>query len=382
MRIGNWQLRESPGTVEVSADIDDFRLWYRIPAGHAVSRAGDPFLAAALLPAMAEGQSLEVQPGLPVSRKLVENLRLLQEIHHCWNPALTIVPISAVTAAAERVNEGAFSFFSGGVDATFTFLRRQTELSHAVFIHGFDFFNDRNAFRQAVERNAGFVNGFGKILIPVETNFYTFGYRHNLSRVLTQGSTLTSVALLLDFARAFIPSSDHYSYLNPLGTHPLTDPLYSNEAVTIIHDSADARRIDKIIRIAGSGPALRVLTVCNEDMNVNCGRCVKCLRTMLPLELLGATSAPFPWPLSREAIRRADWSKEPIMFGQNMDFALQKGDQRLWNELSAIRRRNERNRLLKEIDRVLLGGIVKKTTRTLSRNAPAARRIDVVPPKD
>ena len=32
------------------------------------------------------------------------------------------------------------SFFSGGVDSTYTFLKRQNELTHLVFIQGFDFF--------------------------------------------------------------------------------------------------------------------------------------------------------------------------------------------------------------------------------------------------
>ena len=35
------------------------------------------------------------------------------------------------------------SFFSGGVDSTYTFLKHQDEISHVVYIHGFDFyFND------------------------------------------------------------------------------------------------------------------------------------------------------------------------------------------------------------------------------------------------
>jgi hypothetical protein len=382
MRITNWQIREFPGGVEISADIDDFRLWYKIPEGIPVSRTGDPFLAAALLPAMAKGEPLVVEPGLTVSPVLMRNLARLQEIHHCWNPALKIVPVTAAAAPAPAARAGAISFFSGGVDAMFTFLRNPDAIDHAVFIHGFDFFADRDSYRKAVDRNASFVERFGKSLIPVETSFYPFGYRHNLSRVLTQGSTLASVALLLGFSRAFIPSSDHFSYLRPSGTHPLTDPLYSNESVTIIHDSADARRIDKVIRVAGSEPALAALTVCSEDMNANCGRCTKCLRTMIPLHLMGATSAPFPWPLRADAIRRADWSKEPIMFGQNMDFALLKGDRQLLGVLAAIRRKNERILLLKEIDRVLLGGMVKKAFRFFSRNAPAARRIDVLPPKD
>ena len=384
MRIRNWITRDITGATEVSADIDDFRLWYRVPASIPVVRSGDPFLAAALLPAMAKGETLVVDPGLTVSPKLLENIALLQEIHHCWNPELKIVPISAETAPAKPLNEGAFSFFSGGVDSMYTFLKREAEISHAVFIHGFDFFADQGSFQRAVERNAGFVRGFGKTLIPVETNFYRFGYSHNLSRILTQGSTLGSVALLLGFSRAFIPSSADYGCIIPYGSHPLTDPLFSNEGVEVIHDGLEAQRIEKTLRIAASEPVLANLAVCVEDMNVNCGNCAKCLRTMTTLELSGKAPASFPWPLSFRAIRRVDWSHELNLLEQNIDFAARSGTggRKLSRVLRARRRGYERFELLKEIDRVLLGGIVKKTLRKFAKGVPPARRIGVIPPKD
>ena len=56
---------------------------------------------------------------------------------------------------------------------------------------------DHEAYKTAITRNTSFVEGYGKKLIPVETNHYQFGYRYNLSRNLTQGSALASVALLL-----------------------------------------------------------------------------------------------------------------------------------------------------------------------------------------
>jgi len=382
MRIKNWDLREFPDVVEVSADIDDFRLWYRLPRQYSVSKAGDPFLAAALLPAMAKGESLEVEPGLTVSPMLVKNLALLQEIHHSWNPALKLISISAETAPAKPVNEGSFSFFSGGLDGMFTFIKRRSEISHVVSIHGFDFFDDRDAFRTAVERRAAFAAGFGKTLIPVETNFYPFGYHHNLSRILTQGSTLAGVALLLGFPRAFIPSSYHYARLVPYGSHPLTDPLYSNESMKIIHDGAEARRIDKLTRVVECEAALDALTVCLEDMNVNCGRCCKCVRTMTSLELLGLRPASFPWPLSFKAIKRMDWSHELILIEQNIELAVRRNNKKIERVLRACLRRYERLRLLKDADRVFLGGIVKKAFRIFSKGAPTARRIDVVPPKE
>ena len=382
MKVKDPQVRRQAETVEVSADIDGFRLWYRLPATYRVSPAADPFVAAALLPAMAKGERLEIEPGWRLSPLLLEHLGTLQEIHHNWNPALQIVPVRAETAPAVPTNEGAFSFFSGGVDSIFTFLKRRDDIDHAVFLHGFDFSEDGDAFRTAVGRNSRFVESFGKTLIPVETNYYAFGHSHNLSRVLTQGSTLASVALLLGFRKAYVPASDHYGRLIPLGSHPLIDPLYSSESVEIVYDGAEARRIEKTVEIAKCAPALATLTVCVEDMNVNCGRCVKCLRTMIPLEIMGLRTPRFPWPLSLSAVRRTDWSREPDMLGQNIAFAAARGDTRVRRALAASRRRSQWTRLLKDVDRVLLGGNVKRIVRTLARRRPIERRLTVTPPCD
>jgi hypothetical protein len=383
MKIGNHEIKALADTVEVSADVDGFRLWYRVPKAYQVSRSGDPFLAAALLPAMLKGEKLEIDPGMPVSPRLLENVSQLQEIHHCWNPVLKIVPIQAMTLPAEPLNGGAFSFFSGGVDSMFTFLKRLNEISHAVFIQGFDFFLDNEAYKTAITRNTSFVEGCGKKLIPVETNHYQFGYRYNLSRNLTQGSALASVALLLGHPRVYLPAAYSYNQLLPLGSHPLTDPLYSNECVEIIHDGAEARRVDKVRKIIECEAALRSLTVCLEDMNVNCGKCSKCLRTMIPLELLNVSSAPFPPFAPVKEIRKMPIKGdiELIFFKENMDLAVQSENRELHDALNACMTRYEKVKILKEIDRVLLGGFIKRAYRKIKGELPDTRRIDTTPPR-
>ena len=231
-------------------------------------------------------------------------------------------------------------------------------------------------------RNRSFVRSFGKTLIPVETNHYLFVYHHNLSRVLTQGSALASVALLLGFSSVYVPSSDHYSFLPPLGSHPLTDPLYSNESTSIIHDGAEARRVDKVTKVAESELALSNLTVCIDDMNVNCGKCTKCLRTMISLHVLHARATSFPPLPPLKTIRRVRWKNEPVFLEQNIDLAEQNGHKKLRNALLAAKKRQEQIRLFKEIDRVLLSGLVKYFFRKLRRGTPQVRRIDTTPPRD
>ena len=260
---------------------------------------------------MLRGEEIEIDPALTVSPRFLANARHLQEIFHTWNPLLQEVPIKATTAPAEPAKAGAFAFFSAGVDSTYTFLKHVDDISHVVFIHGFDFFDVSEDYARAVERNSRFVETFGKALIPVETNFYPFGYRYSLSRNLSQGACLGTVALLLGFEVAFVPGSLAYDQLIPVGSHPLTDPLWSNESVEVIHDGCEARRTGKLQRITLSDTALANLRVCFTDMNVNCGLCPKCLRTMVALRFLGFSDvAPFPALPPLDAIVKAAFRDE------------------------------------------------------------------------
>lgn len=384
MRIENWEIKEQGDIQEISAAIDDFRLWFRVPKSIPVSYAGDPFLAAALLPAMAKGEKLEFDSSLPVSPMLLRNCSVFQDIHHAWNPVLKVVPIDARTQAAGPLNDGVVSFFSGGVDSMFTFMKRHKELTHIVYIQGFDFRVSGEDFKTALERNTAYVCSFGTQVIPIGSNSHAFGYHHNLSILLTQGSILASIALLLGFPRAYVSSAYSYCQLVPLGSHPLTDPLLSTEGTQIIHEGAEARRVDKVVKIAENPLALENLLVCAHNVTRNCGCCEKCLRTMIPLKALGVSTPAFPPfpPLSR--IRKIHIANdiEMIFFKENYDLAMRVGEKSLCDALKVCLRRHERTRLFKDIDRVMLRGLVKRTYRRAVKTSPATYRISMTPPKD
>ncbi len=140
MKISQLKIAKYGALTEISANVDDYELWYRVPGEYHVSDTASPFLAAALLPAMLRGEKLEVDNSLSVSTKLLRNLSTLQEIHNCWNPIFKIIPIEAATRAESPLNYGVASFFSGGVDSTYTLLKHLEEISHLVFIKGFDFY--------------------------------------------------------------------------------------------------------------------------------------------------------------------------------------------------------------------------------------------------
>jgi hypothetical protein len=75
---------------------------------------------------------------------------------------------------------------------------------------------------------------------------------------------------------------------NLFGSHPTLDQLWSTERTAIVHDGADARRVDKVRLLADHREALSNLKVCfAADTARNCGRCDKCLITMMELHIAG-----------------------------------------------------------------------------------------------
>ena len=86
----------------------------------------------------------------------------------------------------------------------------------------------------------------------------------------------------------------------------MLDPLWSTEASEIVYDGAEATRAQKVMNcLCHSELAMRSLRVClSADDRYNCGRCEKCLRTMIPLYVAGCLgkSTAFPATLAIEEV--------------------------------------------------------------------------------
>jgi hypothetical protein len=109
------------------------------------------------------------------------------------------------------------------------------------------------------------------------------------------GAALAAIGLLLqhEFKKVMIGSTFSYFALPRWGSHPLTDPLWSTERLEVFHSGAEATRPMKVARIVGDDVAMRRLRVCHPragetGRTLNCGRCSKCLRTMINLRVVGA----------------------------------------------------------------------------------------------
>ena len=89
---------------------------------------------------------------------------------------------------------------------------------------------------------------------------------------------------------SIVPATHTYADVFEWGSHPLLDPQWSSGSVHVEHDGANVSRTEKIRTIVRDRDALGWLRVCyrNPDQAYNCGRCEKCVRTMLSLHALGA----------------------------------------------------------------------------------------------
>lgn len=289
----------------------EMRVWFRVPASAAAAVSAGPFLAACLIPAMALGQPMEIEG--PVSAKLLRATDSIQNIFRNWFPELTRIPISAAVVEPKSRQRGGRvgCFFSGGVDSLYTFFKHEQEIATLVYVHGFDVKLDDHALRKKVtDALQAFSAQTGKQIIEVETNLRELTDPYGAWGEKVHGAALGSVALLLDqvLERMFVPSTNSFAELFPWGSHPLVDPLWSSEAIEIVHDGCEASRFEKVAAIANDARALSTLRVCweNRDGAYNCGRCEKCLRTMVSLEILRALEKcpTFPTPLSLETVRQ------------------------------------------------------------------------------
>jgi hypothetical protein len=256
--------------------------------------SAEAFTAAALLPAMAAGEPLQV--AAPLCSEFLSNIGHLQQIVAAWHPHLRPVTVEArEERKEEKPGRGAFSFFSGGVDAFSTALRHRAALTHLVLIRGFDISLDNDPlWTSTTAAMRAVADDLRLALTTVDTNIKDVIEPAGHWGTITHGAGLVSVGHILSnhFHTALISSTHHVSDLFPWGSHPLTDPLWSSRSLRFVHDGAHLTRAEKTEQIAQSDVAMRHLRVCYHQVPglYNCGRCEKCVRTMVGLALTGSLS--------------------------------------------------------------------------------------------
>ena len=330
------------GVVHCSATLsipgkDPKELWFRLPEQHipAITRRADPFILAALLPAIELGRTLHVTGG-QTSPSLLRNLAEFQRVWHGWR-RFSVIDIDAATMADASVTEGpTLACFSGGVDSAYTVYRlaknRPQIAAAALMVHGFDIpWQDAEGFYRAACRSRRMLDSLDVPFILMQSNI-----RDSYPDWPTYFGSAVAAALTVlsgGFRKGLIAGSgtDHLSLI-PWGSTPLTDPMLGSLDFPLFHEGDSATRLDKVRTLCDWPEALEHLRFCwqLDPPDGNCGRCMKCVLTALEFRCAGVEPGCFARPVTDDVIIEALGRYEPDAFGdiffrEVLDAALAQG---------------------------------------------------------
>jgi hypothetical protein len=311
LRLEPWgEGRELSGRVTFhGAGLEPERLWFRSPVAPAGQPDGSPFLAALLMLSMRLAEPLHIEG--PVSPLLVESVPRVSLVLRSWWPWLVEPEVSVAQAAAPADAHATGVFFTRGVDSWHSALETLDEGAVDVRLLGWPgadlpvYETGEYEAESAVElRDAAAVAGARLDLVESNARRIVNPHVHWSD---CHGGLLAAVALAHGgLAEARVAGTLPLGNLVALGSHPLLDPLWSTEATRVVHHTPETTRVDKIAALGPRPGVLARLRVCDHTRPTgNCGRCGKCVRTMIGLELCGLSgSAPFDETLTPGRIRR------------------------------------------------------------------------------
>jgi hypothetical protein len=365
MKLQDVRMERSSDRIRVVADIENAAvkpyLAFPTEMESFVAGSADGFVPMLLVPCLEMGEPLEVVP--PVSKQLVRRIPRIMDVLLSLFPNFhrVSVKLNERTEPAPPPGDAVASLFSGGVDSFYTLLKALTpgadpdmRPTHVFFMSGLEQPLDQSSGADAtldVVRNIAQQSGVG--VLWGETNLrLLFGLNYEL---YYHASALIGAALALSrgVKRLLVPSTFSYGQLIPWGSHPLLDELWSVESMDVIHHGAEARRVDKIAMLARDHRSIfRHLRVClkNQAGPENCGRCQKCARTMMALEVTGtlADASTFP-TVSRQTLAHWLCADNPIFVEELRDLARQTGSAEALNFLNGVVRKQKRRRAIKAL---------------------------------
>lgn len=229
----------------------------------------------------------------PVDPGWLEGVGRASALMASWWAHAPTAPIRApagVAAAAKSERAGGVGLcFTGGVDSFWALLRGGHHPSHLVYVIGYD------VDRRDVERVRGQVaavravaadRGLSPIVARTDLRQHHQAAAVGWERL--HGAALAAVGHLLAdvIGRLVIPPSYARGRLIPWGSRPDLDPHWSLPGVVDVeHSATDLPRLRRVQAIGPDPLVHQHLRVCWEHLtnDANCGRCEKCVRTMVML---------------------------------------------------------------------------------------------------
>jgi hypothetical protein len=212
------------------------------------------------------------------------------------------VALEVSTREPDPAPNASAAFFTGGLDSWFTALTRP--LDALITVPSLHHRAEPGVRRRWADETRADIETLGVRGITVETDWVEL----LAPLVVTNkalGAVLAAVGLAVGvgFGEVLISAGQSVAIAGRNHSHPVLDGLWSTERTEIVHDRPELNRLDKARVLASSPQALDRLKVCLRSVDGNCGRCEKCLRTMVVLHLAGAATSRFP-PLRRRDVAR------------------------------------------------------------------------------
>lgn len=320
MKINNFKKTLTAERARVSAtliwencDRPAEEVYFETTAEYADDLVANPnsWLLASALAAMRYGEQ-RIAIDAPISAEikdgLINAMKCLIDWHGGDRQVIAIeAPLETEVFFTQKPSR-AGALFSGGIDALA--MVRDNHLNFApdhprhikdgILVYGvLEGENEQDpSFQNVVNAVTSMAEDAGLKLIQVYTNAYAhfrdLDRDFNFWRFEYHGSFLAAIAHALTprFSVASIASTYDFANLEPWGSHPLLDPLYSTTNLQVRHENAALSRLEKTQLVGEWDVALKQLRVCNEKAsyqagNYNCGNCEKCVRTMTAFLSLG-----------------------------------------------------------------------------------------------
>lgn len=285
---------------------------FRFPQEHDDPRIGQHnnyHLLAMLMPAMRVGGKLRVHGSL--DQQLVNSLDRFQHYWVRWCPdRFRMLDIEADEWIAPQKVEppAAISCFSGGVDAMHSFLTLEKNtgipVKSLLFLHGYDLdLSRRDYYDQLADPYDEWLQTQAVPLIRLEANARETAHQFQLNwGSMAHGVFLAAGMHLFSHAHSHgcISSSDTASTLiYPWGSNPVTDPLMSSSTMEVMHYDCRFSKFEKILELVRRPEVCGLLRVCyrQDHQSANCGRCGKCLRTLIKMHVAKKDSWKQAFPM-------------------------------------------------------------------------------------
>lgn len=283
------------------------------PVGDDLEPAAEAFVLACLPFAVWLGEP-RIRVDGTLCPRLRDGLAAAMALYARWYPRcrpVAIEPMGGYMPPRPRHPPRTAVFLSGGVDALAALRRNRLDyprahprsIAEALLLFGVNDFEMTPSgpveerltmFEEIRERLEGVAIAEGFTLVPVSTTARLLAPDYTAWTNVGFGAATVAVAHALRRRFTTVVFASDGAGVDPLpaGSHPILDQHFATAAVDVEHVQAATSRLDKLRLLADWPIAMAVMQPCHRVRvlprgRVNCGRCEKCVRTMLGLAAIG-----------------------------------------------------------------------------------------------